>query len=199
MISDTQTSTASTTKPVLRLRYFIPYLLIFLLVPVGTFLLGSWLDALLLLPSFPPFPYNIISGISIMVGGATIGIKATRQLRDIGKGLPWGEAEDQSQSTVLITTGIFAYTRNPITFGYTLLPLGMGLLFRSLGMALFIPLIVLGVQLIIIKKREEPNLKRRFGEKYLEYKRKTPFLIPSIRLFFTRRKRKNASAKFASR
>jgi protein-S-isoprenylcysteine O-methyltransferase Ste14 len=81
-----------------------------------------------------------------------------------------------------------------MTFGYTLLPLGMGLLFRSLGMTLFIPAIVLAVQLIIIKKREEPNLTRRFGEQYLEYKRKTPFLIPSIQMFFAQRRKKQPTS-----
>jgi len=191
--------TASNIKPVIRLRYFIPYLLIFLLVPIGTLLLGTWFDIIFYLPPFPPFPLNILFGISVMLGGTAIGIKATRQLRDIGKGLPWGEAEKRSQSSVLLTNGIFTYTRNPMTFGYTLLPLGMGLLFRSLGMSLFIPLIVFGVQLFIIKKREEPNLERRFGEEYLEYKRKTPFLIPSIRLFFAHRKKKNDSSNSSNR
>ena len=184
------TQADTTSKPVIQLRYFIPYLLIFLLVPFGTFFLGKWFDNLLLLPPFPPFPFNIISGISVMLGGAAVGIKATRQLRNIGKGLPWGEAEKQSQSSELITNGIYAYTRNPMTFGYTLLPLGMGLLFHSLGMGIFIPLIVLGIQLIIIKTREEPNLEKRFGKEYTKYKQNTPFLVPSIRLFFTRRKTK---------
>jgi protein-S-isoprenylcysteine O-methyltransferase Ste14 len=178
-------------KPRIRLQYFIPYLLIFLMVPIGTYLLGSWIDFVLFLPPFPPFPFNLIFGISVMIIGAAIGIKATRQLRNSGKGLPWGEAERQSQSRVLLTTGMYAYSRNPMTFGYTLLPLGMGLTFMSLGMALFIPLIVLAIQLVIIKKREEPNLEQRFGKEYLEYKRTTPFLIPSFRLLFTRRRQQN--------
>lgn len=192
MMSNMQPSPIPNSTPMIRLRFFIPYLLIFLLVPIGTFLLGSWVDVVLHLPPFPPFPFNIVFGITVMLGGATIGIKATRQLRAIGKGLPWGEADARSQSSVLLTTGLFAYTRNPITFGYTLLPVGMGLLFRSLGMSVLIPLIVLGVQLVIIKVREEPNLEQRFGEEYLAYKRKTPFLVPNIRLFFTRRREKGA-------
>jgi protein-S-isoprenylcysteine O-methyltransferase Ste14 len=191
---DTETLHASKTSPKIHLRYFIPYLLIFFLVPFGTYLLGSWIDSILHLPPFPPFPFNIVSGITVMLGGATVGIKATRQLREVGKGLPWGEAVVGSRSTTLVTTGIFTYTRNPMTFGYTLLPLGMGLLFRSLGMTLFIPAIVLAVQLIIIKKREEPNLTRRFGEQYLEYKRKTPFLIPSIQMFFAQRRKKQPTS-----
>lgn len=193
-MTEDQPATTSISKPPIRLRYFIPYFLIFLLVPVGTYLLGGWIDGVLFLPPFPPFPFNIILGISVMISGAVIGIRATRQLRAMGQGLPWGEAEQKAQSSVLLTTGMYAYSRNPMTFGYTLLPLGMGLLFRSIGMAFFIPLIVLGVQLVIIKKREEPNLEKRFGDAYLEYKRKTPFLVPSIRLFFAKRRKKPNSS-----
>ena len=184
----------STAKLAIRLRYLVPYILIFLLVPFGTYFLGRWLDVVFSFPRFPPFPFNIISGISVMLGGATIGIKATRQLRFSGQGLPWGEAEKESQSSTLITNGIYAYSRNPMTFGYTLLPLGMGLVFMSLGMIVFIPLIVLGVQLVIIKMREEPNLEKRFGDDYREYKKKTPFLVPSIRLYLAQRRKKSEQA-----
>ncbi|MFX1318023.1 MAG: methyltransferase family protein [Promethearchaeota archaeon] len=195
---DSEIQADTKAQPKIQLRYFIPYLLIFLLVPFGTFLLGSWTDLILSLPPFPPFPFNIISGVIVMVGGAAVGIKATRQLHKVGKGLPWGEATKASQSSTLVTTGIFTYTRNPMTFGYTLLPLGMGLLFRSLGMSLLIPAIVLGIQIIIIKRREEPSLIRRFGEKYLDYKRKTPFLVPSIRMFFAQHRKNRVSGKSAS-
>ncbi len=189
----TYTEASTTTKPKIRLRYFVPYLLIFLLMPICTYLFGTWFDLILSLPPFPPFPFNILLGLLVMLGGAVVGVRATRQLREVGKGLPWGEAEEESQSTVLITDGIFAYTRNPMTFGYTLLPLGMGLLFRSLGMAVFIPFIVLVIQVIIIKKREEPSLELRFGEKYRTYKKNTPFLIPNVRLFFARHRKKNTT------
>ena len=66
-------------------------------------------------------------GLAIMFSGATIGIKATRQLRSAGKGLPWGAFAKDAQASTLVTTGIYAHIRNPITFGYTLLPLGMGI------------------------------------------------------------------------
>jgi protein-S-isoprenylcysteine O-methyltransferase Ste14 len=31
------------------------------------------------------------------------------------------------------------------------------------------------------KKREEPELEKRFGEAYRDYKKNTPFLIPSFK------------------
>lgn len=168
------------TPPSIRLRYFLPYLLIFIFVPILTYIIGTTIDVLLLLPPFPPFPFNIIIGLSILLSGATVGIKATRQLRRAGKGLPWGAFEKDAQATTLVTTGIYAHIRNPITFGYTLLPLGMGLLFRSLGMAVPISLTVLIIMIIRIKRVEEPQLTAQFGEAYLEYKRTTPFMVPRV-------------------
>jgi protein-S-isoprenylcysteine O-methyltransferase Ste14 len=166
--------------PSIRLRYFVPYLLIFILVPILTYFIGTWFDTLFLLPPFPPFPFNIILGLGIMLSGALVGIKATRQLRKAGKGLPWGAFAKDAQASTLVTTGIYAHIRNPITFGYTLLPLGMGLLFHSLGMAIPIPLTVLLIMIIRIKRVEEPQLEAQFGRQYLEYKQKTPFMIPRV-------------------
>ena len=77
-----------------------------------------------------------------------------------------------------MTTGLYAYTRNPMVLGYSLLPCGMGLMFRSPGMYLFVPAAVILVNVVIVKTREEPSLERRFGEEYLKYKKSTPMLLP---------------------
>jgi protein-S-isoprenylcysteine O-methyltransferase Ste14 len=174
------TSDNTRTHPSIRLRYFLPYLLIFIFVPILTYFIGTTIDALFFLPPFPPFPFNIVLGLGILLSGAAVGIKATRQLRRAGKGLPWGAFAKDAQATTLVTTGIYAHIRNPITFGYTLLPLGMGLIFRSLGMAVPISLTVLVIMVIRIKRIEEPQLTAQFGEEYLEYKRTTPFMVPRV-------------------
>ena len=144
-------------------------------------------------------PRDVFFGVGIMLLGAAIGIRATRKLRDAGGGLPWGAFDNGAKTKALVTNGIYAYTRNPIVLGYMLLPLGMGLLFRSLGMTILIPTLVLVIMVIRIKKWEEPDLERRFGEKYLEYKHKTPFLFPRVRpalvSFFTRKRTKQEREK----
>ncbi len=188
----TMTAEQSNAHPVMQLRFLIPYILIFFFVPIISFVIGSWVDRFFSLPPFPPFPFNLIFGVGIMLLGAAIGIKATRQLRYAGMGLPWGALDEEAKTKFLVTNGIYSYTRNPIVLGYTLLPLGMGLLFRSLGMTILIPALILVFMLIRIKKWEEPELENRFGEKYLEYKQRTPFLLPRVRpvlvSFFTRKR-----------
>jgi len=78
----------------------------------------------------------------------------------------------------LVTTGLYAYTRNPMVLGYSMLPCGMGIMFRSPGMAVPITAIVLLVNVILVKTTEEPGLEERYGEEYRAYRRRTPFLIP---------------------
>jgi protein-S-isoprenylcysteine O-methyltransferase Ste14 len=159
-------------------RHLSIYLLIFVVIPVITYLLGKFVDGALELPAFPPFPWNMLLGSVIFVLGLSIGIKSTRLLYRLGEGLPWGEAHEDSRTRKLVTRGLYTYTRNPMVLGYSLLPCGMGVMFRSIGMATSITTIVLAINVAIVKIKEEPNLEKRFGEVYQDYKRRTPFLIP---------------------
>jgi len=49
---------------------------------------------------------------------------------------------------------------------------------QSPSMATLIPAVVLFSAVLLLKIREEPGLEKRFGTAYLEYKRRTPLLIP---------------------
>ena len=167
--------------PHLSWRMVAAYSIIFVAAPLLTFFIGSFLDHMLLLPAFPPFPLNLVAGSSVLLFGLAIGIKATRLLYYKGRGLPWGEAKKQVQSTRLVTTSLYACCRHPMTFGYSLLPGGMGLLFRSLAMTVFIPVSLFTVMILWLKLWEEPRLERRFGQAYQDYKRQTPFMIPRFK------------------
>jgi A/G-specific adenine glycosylase len=156
----------------------IAYASIFIIMPTLTFLVGRFLDRVFALPPFPPLPLNLPAGFAVFLFGLAIGIKSTRLLYFEGRGLPWGEVQRETQSTTLVTTGLYASTRNPMTFGYSLLPCGMGILFRSLAMTCIIPATIFIAMIIWLKLREEPRLERRFGQEYRDYKRRTPFLIP---------------------
>ena len=159
-------------------RHLLPYMLIFALVPIFTFLVGKYLDRIFLLGSFPQFPFNLIIGLSVFLLGLYIGIKSTRVVLKIGRGLPWGDFNGEAQSTYLVTQGLYAYTRNPMTIGYAALPCGMGLMFQSLSMATIVPALTLVATILWVKIKEEPALEKRFGEEYQEYKKRTPFLFP---------------------
>ena len=164
--------------PKLYWKQLLTYLSIFIVAPVFTFFWGRWLDEIAGLPEFPPVPMNLVFGFLVFFPGLAIGIKSTRELYKKGYGLPWGELNEPSKSKKLVTNGLYAYCRNPMTLGYSMLPSGMGIMFKSLSMTILIPTIIITVATIYLKLWEEPKLETRFGKAYRKYKRKTPFLLP---------------------
>lgn len=167
-------------RPRIERKQLFSYMLIFAITPILTYAIGRWLDSRLSLPMFPPYPLNLLVGFGVFFTGLAIGIKSTRLLHKEGFGLPWGEVRRNVQSMRLVTTGPYAYTRNPMVLGYSMLPLGMGVMFKSLGMALPTSTFVIIANIILVKIKEEPKLEERFGDEYREYRRKTPFLIPRV-------------------
>jgi protein-S-isoprenylcysteine O-methyltransferase Ste14 len=79
--------------------------------------------------------------------------------------------EPWKPTTAIISTGIYAYSRNPIYMALCLISIGVGVVVDSIWMLLsFLPSALL-VYWIAIKK-EEAYLEHKFGEEYLSYKRK---------------------------
>lgn len=71
----------------------------------------------------------------------------------------------------LQTTGIYAYTRNPMYMGLLLAYTGIAFLKGNVWTFIVIPLLIAVVQLYVIKK-EEHYLLRAFGEDYNAYRRR---------------------------
>ena len=79
--------------------------------------------------------------------------------------------EPWKPTTHIITTGLYAFSRNPIYTAFCLINIGTGLFIHSPWVTLsFLPSAVL-VYFIAIRK-EEVYLEAKFGEQYLRYKRK---------------------------
>jgi protein-S-isoprenylcysteine O-methyltransferase Ste14 len=178
-------------SPDISRKQLISYLLIFVFAPIITYVIGKALDHTFGFNKTPEYPWNLITGFTVFFSGLVIGITSTRQLYNQGLGLPWGEVKNEVSSKKLVTSGLYAYTRNPMIIGYSSLPCGMGLMFQSPSMTFIIPAIVVLINIGIVKLREEPNLEKRFGDAYIVYKKNTPFLFPkmsSILKFITRNK-----------
>lgn len=79
----------------------------------------------------------------------------------------------------LLVVGPFKQCRNPMVFGTLMAYLGCSILTGSLLSAAAV--ILFAVLLVIyIKRIEEKELEERFGQEYLDYKRRTPFIIPRV-------------------
>jgi len=87
----------------------------------------------------------------------------------------------------LVTTGPYAYTRNPMLTGVFALLFGVGIFFESVFLLfVFTPLFV-AVNYWELKAIEEPELEKRLGQEYVEYRKMTPMFFPSFRSKYNRR------------
>jgi len=88
----------------------------------------------------------------------------------------------------LVTSGPYAYTRNPMLTGVFALLLGLGIFFESVSLLfIFTPLFIF-VNFWELKAIEEPELVKRLGQEYIEYRKRTPMFFPGFGLIFKRRK-----------
>jgi protein-S-isoprenylcysteine O-methyltransferase Ste14 len=157
-----------------------------LLTPLGLLVFGGTLvlvivgglltDRALRLPALLPGAAGLAVGAPILVVGALLcGWCVVRFWRARGTPVPMNPPEE------LITSGPYGWVRNPMVTGVFGTLLGLGLLLHSIGIALiWTPAYVL-VHLIELKHVEEPELSRRFGPAYEEYRKQVPMFIPRLR------------------
>jgi protein-S-isoprenylcysteine O-methyltransferase Ste14 len=79
----------------------------------------------------------------------------------------------------LVARGPYRRVRNPMLEGVFASLFGLGFLLHSASMVLIWTPIYLIANLIEITRVEQPELERRFGAAYREYRRRVPMLIPS--------------------
>lgn len=71
----------------------------------------------------------------------------------------------------LVTTGILAWTRNPMYLGMAIFYVGLAVILNSLAALILLPLVLATVQKQVIAK-EEAYLERAFGPEYIAYKKR---------------------------
>ena len=86
-------------------------------------------------------------------------------------------AETHRPSKV-VTTGVYSIVRHPQYLGGLLAHVGFSFLLSGWYSLISTPLVVAVVYLI--SRKEETELTREFGQEYLDYKRKTPMLLPKL-------------------
>jgi protein-S-isoprenylcysteine O-methyltransferase Ste14 len=74
-------------------------------------------------------------------------------------------------ATSLQTSGVYAFSRNPMYLGLLLIYVGLAFLIGNWWTLLFVPLLVVLINKLIILK-EESYLERAFGAAFIEYKKK---------------------------
>jgi protein-S-isoprenylcysteine O-methyltransferase Ste14 len=128
-------------------------------------LLGSGLQYLR--PVGLGIPESIeVLGYLLVLFGISIAILVATSFRRADTAIePW------KPTTSIVTTGFYAWSRNPIYAGFCLINIGIGIASNSLWIFVsFIPAAFLLYHVAIAK--EEAYLAEKFGEEYLAYKNK---------------------------
>jgi protein-S-isoprenylcysteine O-methyltransferase Ste14 len=126
------------------------------------FLIGLAVDFSLPLPMLP-LVLQLVAGFSSL----TIGVLL---IRSSMKGI-WGAGttyNPYAASTVLVTSGIYTYSRNPGYLGLVVIQLGMALIIDSAWVALTAVVAMVVIDLFVIRLEEE-KLSQAFGQEYTDY------------------------------
>ena len=115
----------------------------------------------------PPAPWIEHVGLGIGFLGIGIVVIAQAQMHSA-----WRIGVDPNEITDLVTHGLYRRSRNPIYFGILLFWLGILATYPYIPLALLAGLSWFGVELIV-RKVEEPHLKKLHGAAYLSYVERT--------------------------
>jgi protein-S-isoprenylcysteine O-methyltransferase Ste14 len=128
--------------------------------------------ALLLIPAAPPRAGVLVLGLALVASGELLRLWAVRHIGVVSR--------TRSQRTgPLVSSGPFAYVRNPLYIGNVALWVGFAF---SAGLAWLAPLVVLalGAGYHAIVRWEESLLEARLGRDYRSYADRVPRWIPSF-------------------
>lgn len=131
-----------------------------------------------------PVPETHVAGLVVGVGlHAFMPRHATPNLQSlwiagwtlIGAGVLLGGWAVQTAGNVdiespseLVTTGPFAYSRNPMYVAWTALYVGIAFIVNTVWLFLLLPFVMVATHIIV--RREERSLESKFGDDYREYK-----------------------------
>lgn len=133
-------------------------------------------DNLFNLPKLLSTPLNVILSMPILSFALFImGWSLLNFLKVRGTPVPFNPPPK------LVTSGPYGYVRNPMLTGIFILLFGLGALFRSLSLVFLFAPAFIAVNIWELKTIEEPELERRLGEEYIQYKKRIPMFIPDLR------------------
>jgi len=87
----------------------------------------------------------------------------------------------KARKTGLVTTGLYRYVRHPQHVGIAIMSFGL-LMLNSYGIRIgdVIAWTLVVFVYVFLADSEEATLEREFGESYLSYKRRVPYMIPFL-------------------
>jgi len=157
-----------------------------LLTPVGVTIFGAFtalfvfaaifVDRLLSLPPLLPEALTLPVSIPLIVIGVAVAAwSAFHFLKAQGTPVPFNPPPK------VVNTGPYRYARNPMLAGVFLFLFGIGFSVNSVALVLFFTPLYVAINVWELKNIEEPELVKRLGDGYVEYRSHTPMFIPGWR------------------
>ena len=157
-----------------------------LLTPVGVALFGAFtaffvylaiiVDRLLHLPPLVPEAARLPISIPVMAAGVAVTAwSAFHFLKVKGTPVPFNPPPK------VVTTGPYRYARNPMLSGVFLFLFGLGFGVNSVSLVFFFAPLFVAVNVWELKQIEEPELMKRLGGEYIEYRNHTPMFFPGFK------------------
>jgi protein-S-isoprenylcysteine O-methyltransferase Ste14 len=136
-------------------------------------LLSLVADDLFNLPYLFRGPWSMITGICLILSGAFLMfISIIYFVKVRGTPVPF------SPPPKLITTGPYRIVRNPMLTGLFMLLFGTGIIMDSISLVFFFTPLFIAANIWELRKVEEPELVKRLGQEYVEYRKRTPMFFP---------------------
>jgi len=155
----------------------LPIFVFFGLFPTLFFLLPALvLDERLNWPTFANVGIRVIAALILIAPGVFFLLWTIKAQREIGKGTPMPLMATQK----LVVQKPYSYCRNPLAFGLVNFYFGISIFIGSPSSVLMV-FIFSVIILSYIKFIEEKELEQRYGNEYVEYKKRTPFIIPRLK------------------
>ena len=154
-----------------------------LLTPVGLvvfsgmlllIVFGSlYMDRALVFPKLLSGPIGTLIGMILLSLGLVICVWCIVWfLKAKGTPVPFNPPRE------LVTVGPYAWSRNPMLTGAFTFLFGTGFLLHSVSMVFILTPAFVIFNILELKLVEEPELERRFGDSYIDYKRHVPMFVP---------------------
>lgn len=160
-----------TTGPERRRRLLAPVMLAIVISLLLLVIVGSlFTDRVLGLPALVPGGLGASIGIVVLAAGLALWGWSIVLFK--GKGVPVNPPRE------VVAVGPYAWVRNPMLLGLFAALVGLGFVLHSVSLVfMWTPAFVI-LNVVELKVVEEPELERRLGAMYREYRKRVPMFIP---------------------
>ncbi|KQC09290.1 MAG: hypothetical protein APR62_02750 [Smithella sp. SDB] len=149
--------------------------LIFFCIVLFLIIVSFYLDRFFEIKRFVSKPLSLVISAPFLIIGSFLWLwSAGKFFKTKGTPVPVNPPPQ------LVTDGPYAYSRNPMMTGLFMVMAGAGIFFGSITLTFIITPLFVFMSILEFRYIEEPELTKRFGKEYVEYKEKTPLIIPKL-------------------